>query len=167
MTKRYWIYKLLKDSDIYAYTDDKEIAKYFELQRNMKKFKKIKADISKEDINYLAKEYQLCKLEIEELNTCNHSGNSISICKIAMTGLEKLDIDNIGYTIKNVTLPSKATINPLIFNNKIYKALKTIGYTDIYPSLSFINGENNNQYLLIDKLMLFIKNFGKTLKEGD
>lgn len=161
MTKKYWIYILNKDGDIYAYTDDKELAKKFESQRNMKKFKKIKKNISKKEINELANEYQLCKLELVELDTKGNNG--YSSCNIAMTGIEHMDISNVGYTLKYVTLPKTAVVNPLIFNKKIYDALKTIGYNDIYPTLPFDTPKD--YYIKLDMLMIFIQNFGKTLKE--
>ena len=80
-----------------------------------------------------------------------------------MTGIEHMDISNVGYTLKYVTLPKTAVVNPLIFNKKIYDALKTIGYNDIYPTLPFDTPKD--YYIKLDMLMIFIQNFGKTLKE--
>ena len=50
---KYWLYYLKDEEDtrLYAYTDNKEFAKSFEQERDMKLFTRVKKKISKEEVN--------------------------------------------------------------------------------------------------------------------
>ena len=51
---KYWIYYIKNDNDtppeLYAYTDDKSLAKEFEISRDMNRFIKVKKELSKEEV---------------------------------------------------------------------------------------------------------------------
>ena len=65
-TYKYWFYYL--DGELYAYTDKKEYAKIFEEERDMTKFTKRKEEITREELNFLAKVRNLKNIIKRNLN---------------------------------------------------------------------------------------------------
>ena len=142
------------DSNIFAYTCEKQLKKEFELFRNMKMF-------------YIKKKY-LTSDQIRNLfNDCNDLmlleykfSNNLSF---PITYEEKRNIEYIGNCICNQTLITSATINPEVFKPKVRKLLKKINYIDNY--LYYIEG-NKSCNLRPNFLKIFLRQYGKTIKLG-
>lgn len=171
-TIKYWLYYEISKNEepaLYAYTDDRKLKNMFENQRNMSMFKKVKKDLNIEEVNYLANEYQHNILVKSEIDVYDKKSLKWSSMDMVLTEMEKLDIGNMAIFLGDKgTLVDHASTNPLLFNDEIKKALKTIGYNDIY----FEYVSNNNFYLVKsfitpDLLGIFIRLYGHTLKGGN
>lgn len=161
MTKKYWIYKLKNSNEIYAYTDDKNIALLFESQRNMKKFIKKKKELDRRGISFLAKEYRSNILKVCEYNTYDNIKNITY--RLAVTENEDLSVKNLSFVIRHIDIKKQCIYDTRIFNSDIRKALKILGYKTIYKEnndLAFYDSPD----IKIDTVNLFLKNYGKTME---
>lgn len=141
-------------TSLYAYTDDKEIKRNFEKVRNMKMFHKEKVKLTKSQVSILTSMYR--NLRLLEYRFLPHISFPITID-------EKMMIEYIGNKIVNYDLYTSAfNINPEIFNKDIYELLKDISYVDsYYYNETGVIG--TTALLKPNFLVIFIKNFGKTL----
>ena len=166
---KYWIYYL--NEEIYAYTDNKEYAKIFESNRNMKLFKKVKMEISKEGVNYLAKEFQEAVLVNMPIDIYDKETHTWIKSNIIVTNMEKITILNVSIQIMNEDLYKFCWFSPYPFNNKIIKALHILEYDKINSILtnSKLDQFSDDYYddeinIKADMLGIFIHYYGRTLK---
>ena len=172
MTIKYWLYFLKNDdgtidTEPYAYTDNKDMAKRFEIERNMNKFKKVKRKLTREEINFLAYEFQTGYMEDVDLDVYDKSTMEWHEIHYVMTGNEKLTVGNLSLSSFD-DLYTCCMYNPKIFNDKIKNALYIIHYNQIYNKLSG-DSDNDDRYsyeVISDPLGIFIRHYGKTLKGG-
>ena len=141
-TYKYYLFYLNNDNSLYAYTDSKELAESFMSQRNHDKIHMKKMNITKDDVNYLAK-YEQNKILIEKTYLAFIRDKNTKIYfKWIVTMSEDLMVNS---------LISRATINiynnawyPIeIFNKDVREALIHLGY-DVCNRYIGVNGWNNN-----------------------
>lgn len=165
---KYWFYYLKDDKTLYAYTDQKELARKFESTRDMNIFYKIKKVISKDALNSLAEEYQNKYLNEYELNT--YDTNTGYKCKvyIVMTQEEYMTVLASDAGIL-VGLNSHCFYDPRIFKDEIQEALNEIYYKYFFTSISsgkaILYEFDENVNLTIDQLGVFLAFYGLYMKK--
>lgn len=160
---KYWLYYLKENNEIYAYTDNKEYAKLFENDRDMTLFNKIKKEISKNEINYLAREYQNCYLKDVSLKIFDKSKQKWFDGNIIMTGEEYLSVTSAEIQLMEVELYQHCWDNPIKFKDKIIKALEILEYNNVYRSIVSTD-ENIKINIKVDPLGIFLHYYGKSMK---
>ena len=93
-----------KDNLIYAYTDDKQIANIFEIYHDMSKIKKKHVNLTRFEVNQLAKDHQTKIIKMRKFLTKDKDGKKMEI-NIPVTVMEE----------KHVDLQIVATLNKLIY----------------------------------------------------
>lgn len=130
MKFKYYIY-YLRDEDggynLYAYTDRKYLAKMFERQRNMDKFKVKIKDLTKEDVHNMAYDYRTLMLDIIDITFYDDELNKKYKVDYALTTGEKLEFIH-KCTAVSLKVYNNVWTSPLIFNKEIQKALFTLNY---------------------------------------
>jgi len=155
-----------KINDLYAFTDNKSIAKEFQDERNMDLFICTKEILSHEEFMKLSMDYSDCRLRVCTLPIYNKKTFNKYETDYAVTLAEHCSI----FTHANIymDLYNHCWINPLIFNDDLYNALTILQYTNIYQNIISQKSypvENANINLKPDHLGIFIHLYGKTLKE--
>lgn len=142
---KYYISYLKEDGEVYAYTDDKKLAKKFKRTRNPDLFLHKVCQLTSEDLHELHIDYPGALIKVEPFLI---EGVAVDI---PLTQTESITVMN--YSAKLIVeLPSVATINPDIFSDEVYEALKTIGYVDCYK---YFNGLIDDLDIEVDKLEVF------------
>ena len=148
----------IPDITVYAYTDDKKIAKKFEKTRDMKRFYKKVIKGTSEDRKTLLQDYADLELELYKLCGKNFS------TEIPITKWEKFTIVNMGYRSITIDIPLFCNIFPFIFANDIREALVALKYVEVYK---FLNGHNDlaslEEIFSVDTMELFLQEYGFTL----
>lgn len=164
---KYWIYYLKDKDEPYAYTDNKSYAMLFEVDRDMSQFKKIKKNMSKEEINYLAREYQNNFLKevslriFDKMKECWFTGSFI------MTAEESFTINLVEIQLMESELYQHCWEHPGKFKEKIYKALEVLEYNNVYRQITHTisDGEEDPKInVKPDSLGIFLHYYGKTMK---
>lgn len=161
---KYFIYYL--DNDIYAYTDNKKIAKEFDKYRDMKKIKKVIKKISKEDVNELAIDYKLQRLTNYEFIDTVSKSNLI----IPVTELEKITIINQSVNIREKEIYSYCWFPHSVFKSDIRESLISLKYHIFHDDISKCGLKMSDMFpniekqAVIDELSLFIRLYGIYLK---
>ena len=171
-TYKYWLYYY--DDELYAYTDNKSYAKSFERDRDMNKFIKRKKEITREDVNMLAREEQDKYLLSNKIDIYNKEKMTWFEAEFVMTQMERTTINNIAVQVMNEDLYKYCWNTPFIFNNKIIKALELLQYNTLHRQLTYStrSGEYPAEFcdeiihIKPDMLGIFLHYFGKTMK-GD
>lgn len=143
----YWIFYIKKDAihdrfmrdnicgkdglPIYAYTDNKTMAKKFMEERNMDKFYMKKVKIINKEINKLNNDYPHQLLSSKYLITSDENRND---CKIAfsITDEEFRFVTHYGYQILSSGMSEIAKYSPKLFNKRYWNALDTLMYTNAF-----------------------------------
>lgn len=162
----YWIY--YHDNEIYAYTDNKSYAEQFEDFRDMKKFKRVKKELSKEEVNYLAKEYQCLYLKEYSFDVYDKENEDNYPFEIVITSMEEINVNNNTMQVRVNLSTDTFDLNPKYFNKDIQKALYIIGYLTIYEEnqLPFQNDSLENRIVPVpDQLSIFISLYGWSIKD--
>lgn len=161
---KYWLY--YKDNELYAYTDNKEYAEKFEEFRNMDLFTRVKKRITKDDVNYLAMEFQGSYLMSNTYKGYNTKNKKYYNIEIITTEIESLNVGNKKVYMENAGLYHNCVIDPYYFNNKLMVALKNIGYFSVY---AVYKGIDEYPFELnipkIDEISLFVYFYGNTIDE--
>lgn len=140
----------VKDSNIYAWTDDSKLAKLFEKQRNKKLFKIIHSD--EIDASELSSNQKLTKMIL--------SKNENEWIDTAVTVEESLNFDSLYYHIYDY----------MQYIMKVYNRAFNKKYTKIIQSICNILYTSKNDTVVddkiaIDELSLFISIVKNTLEE--
>lgn len=167
----YYIGDETEDSFLYAYTDDKNLAKLFEDFRDKKIFKKVKVYLDYRQLNDLYKLYP--EEELQLFYTFTRDSKNTEDCtsvQIALTKSEQLSVeteyDSLFY-YKLQTLVN--SFNPYIFKNSLRKALDILDYTYNYQ---FFNEPESLPYDVqysynMDGFQLFYDLFKKYIRKCD
>lgn len=189
-TYQYWIYyikeeyiddvPLVLNSDlIYAYTDDKKISEEFEMYRDMNKFIKKKLNLTRFEVNLLAKTEQNQILKIRECVTKDKKGNVINTI-LCMTSQEEKYLDmhvmsclhNLMYKYINTPIPCN------ILDDELFKYLSELEFFRLSNNSLFddvvyiktnsieIKNENTTRVIYADEIGIFINIFRSVLMEG-
>ena len=141
MNKMYKYYLYYFNDELYAYTDNKEYAKEFEKIRDMKKFIRIKREITREDVNILAGEEQGKYLVSQTFTIYDEERMSWFESEFIITQLERTGINNIAVQVMNEDLYKYCWDSPpSIVNDKIINALKK------YSQISIIFSAKENEW---------------------
>lgn len=121
---------------LYAYTTDKDVKKYFEETRNLKRFRRIKSKMSKKEYRSFKQDSVMDELTTEEYLYFTHDigedGKRIPLyTTIALTRNEQETLSTVmdGGFLLDI---SDHIICPAIFKKKYYKALKILQYVAAY-----------------------------------
>lgn len=160
---KYWVFYVGKD--IYAYTDDKELAKQFEKERNMEVFKKCKKELQRGSVNYLADNYQNNMLEhLKGTTKIAGIGSEVTDFDIAITKEEQILVMNMAVHITEQQIPNKCWTSPTIFLDNYRALLDKVGYTTKWLKVRY-----GKQIKVIqediDYLEVFLELFGHFMKE--
>lgn len=165
---KYWFFYSKDTNEIYAYTDNKNLADGFEKQRDMNKFIKIKKKISRSLVNDLAKDYNGEYLLDKYLRSYDHDTKEVNDCNIIMTNIEWITVSSIGFSFVNEDIYKYCWLSPYVFNDDVFNALKYIGYNDLHNVLvRTVEDDNTNDpydYIMADDLGIFLKYYGKTMR---
>lgn len=152
---------------IYAYTDNKDYAREFELFHDMCKFIKKEILLSREEVRTLTRHAKKEYLQPCSLTTSTNDSGIEKINLIITEGEQQILTANVSNMANNTII--RATVEaPYIFNKKIYKALKELKYILLYSGMevqdSFMNGT-----LHIDEFAVYVNIFSNVLrkKKGD
>lgn len=168
---KYWLFYLKREyqddypmsSDLYAYTDSKNLAKLFMETRDMSKFIIKKEEMSTNEIHNLAEFENFGVLELHEYKTkeYGHGSNTMN-GSIVITRGEKTFSINHGYSLQYDELLKYAWINPFIFKDEYVDALHTISFTDAY-NLITSGKDDMHEKVTFDFLNMFIDLYGTLL----
>lgn len=163
---KYHLFYLIHNDDdveLYAYTDDKKIAKRFKEERDMNKFICKVHYCNTTDIKRLHDEYPSCNLAIADGNTKERSQGSKKIkISLVMTSDEYHSIISEYDSLINVDFQTFARYSPLIFKKEIKHALKYIDYYRWYELFEAGESDVGMDYD-IDIFEAFMVCYGKLL----
>ena len=164
---------------LYAMTNNKEYAKRFKEDRNMKKFiYKVHNDISKEEYIEMCNHDRGSILELHELVTIfdnNHTFNNKEKRKVLMTYTERQLVEE-PMTLLDDESTWHSMPYPLIFKSKYFNMLDKFQYLNYYKlmtceylpyklseKLSTHNDDYSAPTLLYDEVALFVSIIQSTL----
>ena len=164
---KYWLYYLKldnEDTELYAYTDNKEFAKSFERERDMSLFNKVKKKLSKGELNYLAREYQNCYLKKVEMKMYDKKNHIWLYGDFVMSTTEHLTVTSSAIKLSECDIYRYCWFNPYIFKDNIIKSLEILEYANIYRHNESNDYKSHKINLKPDELGIFLHYFGKTMK---
>ena len=139
------------NSNLYAYTSEKDSCKEFLKFRN-KSFIMKKKELDYNERRFLCTQHSSSRIKPYKFNLRNKE------LEVYLTYQEILYLEAV-ITKTDISLTSLATINPMIFKPKITWALEVVRYNDFF--LKYIKGLDVP--LENEKFMLFIKEYSCTL----
>lgn len=159
----YWLFYLNDDDSLYAYTDDKKLAKRFKHERNMKLFTCKKVKLDKEGVKYLAEDVNDGILHLATLHTKDADGKTYDI-KLVISKMEEYTVMVEGGDLVASKLMVYAWTPLEIFSPKLRKSLKVLGYKDCSDQITF---GYESDIFTPDDLGIFLKHYGDTLDGGE
>jgi len=173
---KYYLYYLYDENiddnvELYAYTDNKELAKQFEKERDMNLFHKRVMKFDRSTVNNLVKYNQPNNLMLMNGYTKDIDNPGIPVpFSLVVTEAEEMSLISSYDSFISYEIFSMARVNPFCFNKKIFNALKYIDY--VYSYMYCYEPEKiedifpNAQYdYEFDIFGGFIKAFGKYLRK--
>lgn len=125
------------NSNLYAYTDDYDIAVKFKKTRNMKIFTMKEKNLDREEVNYLADKFQRERLLLVKYeSSMTHSVLNKFNYKLVITQTEHTNIQNIVHQVFVSKMWDNTWINPHIFKDKYVNTLYEIGFGYGYEMIS-------------------------------
>lgn len=145
----------------YAFTRDKDIARRFKKERDMKKFQIFKDNISIEEYSKYAARFQeymlgffkIRKLENEKIVTVSVLSNDLELCNT--------DVDPVEQIIELVSLVG--ITNPTILKHDIVDALDNLGYTGLWAITNDLGDTTDVPSFTLDQFMVYFDNIMDTL----
>jgi hypothetical protein len=146
---KFWLFYLIdideamytEEYDLYAFTDNEELAKGFIDTRNMDKFFVKEVKMTLEERNSLLREYLNSEL-VELKGTTKGSHYKIHSFTIPVTSREKMYCMNDETIYIHEYLYQYVWGDPEVFKNKYQKALMTIGFVGLHE-LIIENGDDD------------------------
>lgn len=166
---KYYLYYHVEDDmavSLYGYTNDKSIAKKFDLLRDTKKvFKRRKASLTKDEVNFLAKEYQSNIIRMQPINTYDKYGGTKVSVEIAMTDIEYMQLSSYIQTTLYTQLYDTVWLPIKYFVKDMQDALRVLGY---HKFTSVIYDDTSGDGMItesdMDWLVIFTQLFQDTLR---
>lgn len=165
-TYKYWIFHLDPKyrigsepgmSTMYAYTDSKELANMFREQRDMEKFIVKKEELSRDQVNTLATDFNSYILEKHD-GLCKVAGSDVELMpySLALTRLENMNIDMYINRMKLQNLQEHAWTNPFEYKDKYVDSLRSLAYVYYYAIVCGRGiADGFDERFLIDKFQVF------------
>lgn len=154
---KYYLFYEKDDGSLYAYTNDKKIAKIFQLMRKKELFVYEEKKLNMDEIRSIFDVVPDTLLEPYDFY--------LGDLKITfpITTREKLHMEHMGISIATVDLYCSAKIPPEIFEGEMKEALDEIGYTKAYRE--YHKGSQMMDLFKPDFLSCFLDLFGYTLND--
>lgn len=174
--KKFWFFYIIDKqiadehqvfvNDIYAYTDDPELAENFISTRNMSIFYMKTKKLTDSDMKELFRHYMIFELELFEGTTRNKKYH-VKKFSIALTRRERQIVQAKSSVILHENVYHFVWNNIAPFKNKYIKALKTILYLDLRKYIS--DGDSGTEgYLYSNDLTIILENYRDLfIKSGD
>ena len=143
---------------LYAYTDNRTLAKGFKITRKESIFIHRNEMLSSSDLKDIHAEVPDALLQTYRFNL-----DSKTIV-LPITTRERLELEHVVAQALNVSIYLTADINPNIFTHKIQELLKKISYTDVYNDYHD-SSYNRKDSVKPDYLTCFLSLYGDTMKE--
>lgn len=154
---KYYLFYLKEDGSLYAYTNQKILAKAFLETREKSIFIYKEKMLSSSDLKEIYEETPDTLIETYKFKL----GKTEIFMPI--TSREKLQLEHVVTQVLCTSIYCCATIPPEIFTKKIKDRLDNIQYTDIYKEYHL--GDFNITRLEPDYLTCFLSLFGSTLRK--
>lgn len=146
--KKYWLFYLISKVDIYgslpydiyAFTDDIELAESFVNTRNMNMFYTKQKKLNKKEINELLKTYMTCELGWMEITTKIKEKYKVGRFNLPLTLREKQSCYNMSSLYLDDYIYRTVWDDNRIFKNKYANALDVLLYSGLREYL------NGNEY---------------------
>lgn len=147
--EKIWLFYLISDEeihntlkyDIYAFTNDIELADNFTNSRDMSKFYIKCKKINIEEKNNLIKYYMNCELEKMTCMTRMKNDYKIQSIALAVTRKERISCQNLSSLYLNEYIYREVWNDPQIFKSKYRNALNTILYEGLHKYISLGDNE--------------------------
>lgn len=167
-TKYYFFYLLTNsEPELYACTDDSELAKRFREERSKKKFVEKVHKCTPEEIEKVTKNYPGIFIEVLNGKTKKRShGSKIIDISLAVTTTEKMTISSYFDKLINVDFMTWAHIEPDRFNDDMIRALAYIDYIEWYRLFECMDTSIGLDDYDIDIFGAFMYFYGRLL-DGD
>lgn len=157
---RHYLFYLRNELELYAYTEDPNLAKSFEDLRDMEKFYKKEVSLTSSDRKELFDQHSECLLSLYQLK-----GPRCEEYPMPMTSLENLCVTSRASNLLVVQLPLTSEINPIIFNEEVGNLFRKLGYHDLYryshdPAAS----GTLSQVFEVNTFYIFLEMYGDLLR---
>lgn len=152
---KYWLYYEKDSNELYAYTDQKELMEEFDIHRDLQQFHKVTKKISRDEVNFLAKDYQGLYLVKKSLLTYNKKTDEMVSVPMLLTMNEYMITSASIVNILN-NLSALCWYDLEIFREEIQDALHVLRYDDFH-SLAY-------HEICIDELNIFLSIYGSVMK---
>lgn len=154
---RYTLFYRKDTGELYAYTDNKILAKSFKLTRKESIFIIEQKMLSSSDLKDIYNNIPDTLILPYRFDI----GKTTIILPITMR--EKLELEHTVSQVTTVSIYLAASINPEIFTSKIQEILKKLNYVNIYKDCN--SSRYNSESLKADFLTCFLTLYGDTMKE--
>ena len=150
--------------ELYAFTDDKKLAKAFKATRNMKVFTCEKEMLDRKLYNSLIKGYITAELRLGELTVRTSNENKACKVYLPITTREQNTINSTVQSMLYERIYTLAWYDPEIISHKYQKALKELLYTNTHNHLEGDNNamSKNIEKMKVDTFSILMDNFKKT-----
>lgn len=154
---KYYLFYLKEDGSLYAYTNQKILAKTFHETREKSIFIYKEKMLTSSDLKDIYEETPDTLIEAYKFKL----GKTEILMPI--TSREKLQLEHVVTQTLCTSIYCCATVPPEIFTKKIKESLDEIQYTDIYNEYHL--GDFNIAKLEPDYLTCFLSLFGSTMRK--
>lgn len=162
--KKMWIFYLIHNEDIYAYTDDISYAEEFIKTRNMNKFHMEKNKLSREEYNDLYENYMNNQLVMFEGTTKLKKSYKKCEFSIPLTRKEQIECRRRSSVYIHECLLKNVWTDYKLFKDKYKSALNSLFYDILHE---YLKGNNTyDDYLNVkkicpDDMYILLECFGK------
>lgn len=143
--------------ELYAYTDNKTLARAFRSTRKESIFIMSEKMLSPTDLREIHDELPDTLLEPYKFEM----GDTNIVLPITMR--EKLELEHVVSQTIGVNIYLSANINPNIFTEKVQEILKRVKYVDVYNE--YHSGKYRYPELKADYLTCFLTLYGETIRK--
>lgn len=155
-TYKYYLFYSTENGSLYAYTDNKTLAKAFYETREKSIFLYQERMLDSSVLKEIHDEVPDALIEPYIFHMKNMD------ITIPITLREKLELEHTVIQTVSTSIYCSAKINPEIFSDKVRKSLDVLHYSSVYNE--YHDGFYNMESLKADYLTCFLVLFGKTMK---
>lgn len=167
--KYFWIFYITKEDgfygsdmyDVYAFTDNKDIAKKFKSTRNMKIFFEKKIKLNREEMNNLIRHHMISELKMYEGISIDKKHKSYYF-ELPLTLREKETCDSLSSLYTNEYIYRYVWNDASVFKDKYYYALKSLSYVSLHKFLYVDDSdwEELSEKVLPNNFNILVDQFG-------
>lgn len=153
----YTLFYMKDTGELYAYTDNKTLARAFRSTRKESIFIMSEKMLSSSDLKEIHDELPDTLIEPYKFDMYN------SDIVLPITMREKLEIEHVVSQTIGVSIYLSANINPAIFTKKVQESLKKVKYVEVYNE--YHSGKYKYPELKADYLTCFLSLYGETMRK--